>query len=150
MKKEKCKLTKNDFVLSVLSLKEGAEYKPVQVQKLFFLIDKKLEDQFNEPYFNFRPFDYGPFDKEVYQSLERLSKSGLVEIINTGNEGRRIYRLTSKGKEEGNRLSAQLSEETSKRIKILQDFVLSLSFSQLVSAIYHAFPEMAVNSVFSK
>ena len=51
---------------------ENASFTPVQVQKLFFLIDREASHFVDGPHFSFKPYDYGPFDREVYAELERL------------------------------------------------------------------------------
>jgi len=120
----------------------------VHVQKLFFLIDKRLAKESGVEYFNFQAYDYGPYDKEVYGVLNSLWYEGYIEIDHSNGSTRRIYRLTDKGQERGADLYRTLKTEVQTSIKTLVDFVRSLSFAQLVSAIYRAYPEMKANSVF--
>jgi hypothetical protein len=121
---------------------------PVQVQKLFFLIDRNMAEIIGGPVFNFQPYNYGPFDKAVYETLEALVQDGLVEIV--PERSWKSYRLTSAGQSEGEKLLAGIPDPYKAYVVNLSHFVRSLSFSQLVSAIYKQYPEMRANSVFQE
>lgn len=141
-------MDRENFVLATLaSAGEGASYTPVQVQKLFFLIDEEGFNLVGEKYFDFAPYDYGPFDKEVYDELDELSLKGLVEVQNIGQY--RKYILTEQGYKKGSENLNEFSEEISDYFKRLTSWIRPLTFQQLVRAIYDRYPEMKVNSVFS-
>jgi len=135
-----------DIVLGVLAAGEGTAHTPVQVQKLFFLIDKRLGKRISGPFFAFKPYFYGPFDRQVYVELEDLAKKGLVEVCFDG--ARRTYRLTEAGQQKGRGILATLPEEIASFIENLSSTLRQMSFGELVSAIYRAYPEMRANSVF--
>jgi len=139
-------MDRNDFVLAVFATSDGAIHTPVQVQKLFFLIDKKTSEEVGGPYFDFSPYDYGPFDIEVYNEISRLSLKEDMEIVT--NQRFKKYKLTTQGQKKGEEILNSLDEITVEYIKKLSEFVRSLSFAELVSTIYKAYPEMKVNSVF--
>ena len=107
-----------------------------------------IAKQTEGPHFNFEPYDYGPFDKQVYETLESLEGDGLVEIFEANQYGSKTYRLTNEGHRIGNEALCQLPEAVQQYIRELVKFIRSLSFAELVSAIYRAYPEMGVNSVF--
>ena len=136
------------YVLCGLTPAKGATHSPVQVQKLFFLLDKGLENFMDRPLFNFEPYDYGPFDQDVYHTLEKLAGEGLVEIDIESHGRWNTYILTPEGQQRGNELLKKLPDEVQRFIRNVSEFVRKLSFAQLVSAIYKAYPEMKVNSVF--
>ncbi len=124
----------------------GGAHSPVQVQKVLFLIDKEIPKLTGGPFFDFQPYDYGPFDKAVYDTLEELTRGGLVDAA-PGLRWRR-YRLTDTGQQEGSKILGTLDRRASDYIKKVSKFVRALSFEDLVSAIYKAYPDMKVNSVF--
>src|SRR5262249_34570030 len=99
------------------------------------------------PYFNFRPYHYGPFDSAVYVILDALRREGLLEIIGA-NTSSRAYALTGGGQKEAERLLNLQEPKARNFIVHSSEFVRSLNFSALVSAIYKAFPDMRANSVF--
>jgi hypothetical protein len=141
-------MERDDLILAALSTADGATYTPVQVQKLLFLIDRRIPRLVGGPHFNFEPYDYGPFDSTIYTELESLATIGLVEIISEPNLRWRKYRLTPEGVNRGIELLNQLDDEASTYIRALVNFVRRLSFAELVGAVYKAYPEMKVKSVF--
>lgn len=143
-------MEKKDIILAVLSAAEGVcvVHTPIQIQKLLFLIDKKIPNLINGPYFTFEPYSYGPFDVEVYNLLEELAQAEDVEIISDPNLRWAKYRLTINGQKKGEKILNTLNKKAIEYIKILSLFVRSLSFAELVSTIYKEFPEMKKNSIF--
>jgi hypothetical protein len=140
-------MDRREIVLAGLSVGNCDLFTPVQVQKLFFLIDKNIAEKINgQTFFNFEPYNYGPFDKKVYTTLEELATEGHVEMIPQGSWT--SYRLSDKGKKEGARILGSLSPKEQEYVSNVSQLVRKLSFSQLVSAIYKAYPEMQVNSAF--
>lgn len=137
------------FILAALATDPDAEFAPVQVQKLFFLLDENLSDVIARRQFSFEPYDYGPFDKAVYRELEALQGQGLVNIEQVGaSAGQRRYSLTPRGQQAGEQVLSQLPEFARQYMTDLSAWVRSLSFSRLVGSIYKAYPHMRENSVF--
>ncbi|MFA5838245.1 MAG: hypothetical protein WC837_14965 [Bellilinea sp.] len=141
-------MEKKEIVLAGLYPSDRKIFTPVQVQKLFFLLDKNISAFIDGPVFDFQPYNYGPFDKSVYCTLEELHTDGFVEIIPFNS--RSNYRLTNEGQIEAKKIFSKLDQVSRAYITNVSNFVLSLSFSELVSAIYKAYPEMRVNSVFQE
>jgi hypothetical protein len=138
-------MDRSRIVLAALAPADGAKLSPVQVQKLLFLIDKRVPRLVAGPHFNFQPYNYGPFDKRVYAELERLARRGLVDVTH----GRwPSYSLTPAGQAEGEATLAVLPPAAADFIRRATEFVRSLSFTDLVASIYRAYPEMRANSVF--
>jgi len=140
-------MTKQELLLIALSSDGTAEFSPVQIQKLIFLIEKNVAAQLGGSVFEFVPYDYGPFDSSIYEELRRLKVCGLVASVPTF-QGWEKHAVTTEGLAEGYRLAKDLPPSVYDYIKQLSIFVRSLSFGDLVSAVYKAYPEMRVNSVF--
>lgn len=144
-------MDKYSITLAALAPSNRKSYSPVQVQKLLFLIDTNIANKVDGPHYNFEPYDYGPFDSDVYSVLSDLALSGKIEIYDVPGRNWNMYKLTEIGQREGQEIFNSIKDQQSKDyIKSLSEFVRSLSFSQLVSAVYKAYPEMKVNSVFDK
>lgn len=141
-------MQRNDFVLASLSTAGRQAFSPVQVQKLFFLLDKTASPVVGGPYFSFAAYDYGPFDKEVYHAIESISELDLVRIIGSSWDRTRLYQVTDEGISVGAKYLNNFPREIKDYTQELCEWVLSLSFSELVSAIYNEYPEMRANSVF--
>lgn len=144
------RLGTRDLVLAGLSPANGLPHSPVQVQKLFFLLDRNLPSTLGAPFFSFEPYDYGPFDRAVYDELVALAADGLVEVAPSLGSRWRTYRLTSAGQMQGDEVLSRLEPAARQYIEKANSWVRSLSFTELVSAIYRAFPDMRVNSVFEE
>ncbi len=139
-------MDKKDIILATFAPANGVAHTPVQVQKLLFLIDRGIPELVGGPYYDFQPYNYGPFDVDVYNKLDILASEGYVEVI--PEQTWSSYRLTEKGQQAGDKLLSELNEKAQKFIVDASKFVRELSFVQLVTAIYKAYPEMKVNSVF--
>ena len=143
------KMKRQELMLAALSTAGQRCFSPVQVQKLFFLIDRRLAKGTGGPHFDFQPYDYGPFDQIVYQELDVLHSTGYVDVSDGSPWDPRQYSLTDSGLQKGKEILAKLESPTQSGISRLADFVRSVSFGQLVSAIYREYPETKVNSVFN-
>lgn len=139
-------MNRREIILAAFAPAKGSKYTPVQVQKLLFLIDREIPELVDGPHFNFRPYNYGPFDSSVYDELSSLAQENLVEVIPEVTWY--SYRLTDNGQIAGEALLESLQPKAKQFIQQSSDFVRSLSFAQLVSAIYKAYPDMKINSVF--
>lgn len=135
-------MTRTDYVLAVMAAARE-ELTPVQVQKLFFILDKKAAAQVGGPHFNFQPYNYGPFDAGVYRELDALIEKGLVVMTSTGSS--RQYGIAPAGSVFS---SPEMKPETRDYVHKLASWIRSLSFGQLVSAVYKEWPDMQANSIF--
>jgi uncharacterized protein YwgA len=132
--------SKSEIILNVLGLVPTEQFSPVQIQKLFFLLDKKL----GFGCFNFQAHLYGPYDKGLTDALKRMSVSGKsIDMKNI--DGLLYYQINSNSIPDTSRFLDRGKREF---IINMVSFVKSLSFKQLCMAIYNEFPDMAKNSVF--
>ena len=141
-------MDRESYVLASMSPAKMGDFSPVQLQKLFFLLDRNIAVHTGGPHFKFTPYDYGPFDSEVYKQIRELERSELVNVNSPNWQPYRTYRLTSAGQEQGQQQFVKFPSDVQGYIKDTVEFVRSASFSELVSAIYSSYPEMKVNSVF--
>jgi hypothetical protein len=142
-------MTPRDWTLLTISSGDGP-LQPVQLQKSLFIISKKFDaDKLkSDSFYPFDPYDYGPFCSDVYSDADRLEFEGLIVITRPPNSRYRQYQITEKGKEIANSLKNQLDSEVKEYLETIVKWTQSLTFNQLVSSIYAAFPEMKANSVF--
>jgi hypothetical protein len=142
-------LSRENVALVVLSLASGESFTPVQIQKGLFLASDKAAGAFDrDSRYDFQPYDYGPFDWQVYSDVEELERRGLAQINQQPGTRWRTYAATERGITEGRRLVEQLTGEQSAVLARIVNLVRSLSFNDLVSAIYRAYPRMRERSVF--
>jgi uncharacterized protein len=142
-------LSRDQITLVVLSLARDGAFTPVQIQKALFLASDKVPNAFNgNSRYNFQPYDYGPFDVRVYSDVQELERQGLAQINQQPGSRWRTYAATRAGIAEGQRLAEQLTGEQREILGRIVNLVRSLSFNDLVSAIYRAYPPMRERSVF--
>ena len=125
---------------------QNSTFTPVQLQKLFFLLDKEASHLIDGPHFNFAPYDYGPFDRVVYDTIDSLAAEGMARVESTGRY--RMYSLSTDGYKLGEGKLSELPGSARDYIEKISRWVRQLSFEQLVAAIYNRYPEMKENSVF--
>lgn len=131
-------IKEGDLIINVLSLVPEESFSPVQMQKLFFLLEKRL----GIGNFDFKAHHYGPYSRYLSAVLDFHDK---LEVIN-------INGITHYKIKESEIISDSnfLDENKRKFVVEMVKFVKSLSFKQLCMAIYKEFPDMAVNSIFFK
>lgn len=141
-------VTRQDIVLAGLAAAgQNASFTPVQIQKLFFLIDREIGALVDGPHFSFEPYDYGPFDHSVYREIEGLRAQNWTTVER--GQYTREYALTDDGYREGTGRLQQMPAVAREYLVNAARWVRSLSFSQLVSAIYQHYPDMKAKSIFS-
>jgi hypothetical protein len=138
---------RNDLVLAALASVPDAEYQPVHMQKLFFLIDENCADDIGGKKFSFSPYDFGPYDKTVYDAAEKLAGQDLVRIA--GHRSRyRTYALTPEGLAKGKALLKKLPSDVRQYIRDVVKWLLRSDFDKIVQTIYKEYPDMKRNSVY--
>ena len=123
---------------------------PAQLQKSLFLFGKNLQDIVGNTYYHFIPYNYGPFDQNVYFDAEKLSGEGLISINYTESRKWPKYFITSKGKEYAESLKQKTENKVTDYLYAVVKWTRSLTFQELIRAIYHAFPKFKSNSVFQE
>lgn len=140
-------MERKDIMLAALAAGgKGVVFSPVQVQKLFFLIDREASELVGGPHFEFVPYDFGPFDSAVYDELHELASENLVEILPSGTY--RKYILTREGYEIGAANLDRLPSNVSSYVSQVVEWMEKTSFQQLVAAIYKAYPDMKEKAIF--
>ncbi|MHA1305247.1 MAG: hypothetical protein ACTSPI_16225 [Candidatus Heimdallarchaeaceae archaeon] len=123
---------------------------PVQLQKSLFLLGKNMPNSVGDNYYYFIPYNYGPFDQTIYADAEILSEEGLISINYIHGRRWPQYFVTSNGIDYAKDLEEKAPDEAVSYLRKLVKWVRSLTFQELLRAIYHVFPEFKVNSVFQE
>lgn len=139
---------KNDVLLLALAAAPEHSLTPVQVQKIAFLVAQEARKLAPKPFYKFSAYDYGPFCPTIYEDLERFARTGLVAIDKPPSVKVRRYRLTADGLETIQPVIDEQSSPLSDYVTQATEWVTSLSFPDLVRAIYAKYPSFKKNSVF--
>lgn len=143
-------MNRDEFVLAAMAPAGTGAFSRVQIQKTLFLLDRNIGELTGGPHFDFKPYHYGPFDAEVYRVLEHLEIRGLVAIARDPRQPSPMHTLTSTGLNKGQKELASLDQQSQDYMRNTVTFVRSVTFVELLSAIYHTYPEMAANSVVAR
>ena len=135
------------WVLYALDSGKNKALSPVQLQKALFLLGEVRGADVGHNYFRFSPYHYGPFDAAIYDEADRLAARGLVHIESAPGSYR-MYRLTEAGAKAAEAAFRDVPPAALEYLRRAVAWVESLSFDDLIRAIYKAFPKMAENSVF--
>lgn len=141
-------MTRNQLVLAAMSPGRGEYFMPVQVQKMFFLLDQQIPTLIGGPHFAHKAADYGPYDPMVYETINELITQGLAVAERQSGNSYKSYRLSYEGQKQGEHLLESMGEVAREYTQGVCEFVLSCNLRELVSAIYEAYPAMRVNAVF--
>lgn len=148
-------MDKSSFVLNTFSLIPDIQLSSIQTQKLFFLIEQRLQKVCKKDVslFDFQPYYYGPFDKSLSQLLQVFVQDNIlipyavarVEYCQITICRVEYYQIN---KEKIIDTSNFLNEKIRAYIKEqLVEFVRRLSFRDLCFSVCNEFPQMAVKSI---
>ena len=141
-------MERKHWTLLTLGAANGQALTPVKMQKTLFILQRAFPDEDLENFYDFKPYNYGPFDARIYQDAEDLAEEGLVNIITPRDRNWDTYSCTNDGVIFATRLSNNIPEKVWEYLKEVVEWILPLSFSEVVSAVYATYPDMKVNSIF--
>lgn len=142
--------------MALLDACEGDEIEGrTRLQKLVFLMEQELEEDpeasLDSSDYNFIPYDYGPFSKKLYDDLDSLEDSQLIEVEEEDMEDGKVkynYRLTDQGRKWVKDQQADSSAESAQALaKALAEKYDDMVLSDLIDEVYAEYPEYAKNSV---
>jgi len=139
---------KKDITLLVIESASDEGLSPVQLQKSLFIIEQAHLPALPSDFYTFYPYDYGPFCEEVYQDTDALVEEGMVFNMSVSGQSWSKYIITPKGRSRAEELRKEINGELSAYIKETVQWVSSLTFDQLLRAIYAKYPKYSINSVF--
>lgn len=135
--------TKESVLIAIVAAAGEAGLGRAQLQKSVFLVGEEFDGALPSNFYQFRPYMYGPFAQGVYADIERLSDGPMIHTY-PGDDGRPIYRFASNAATE----MIGLTDNLNSLIRRIVEWVTSMSFDELVRAIYYLYPEQRENSVF--
>ncbi|MCK5023047.1 MAG: helix-turn-helix transcriptional regulator [Candidatus Aenigmarchaeota archaeon] len=110
-------------------------------QKLVFLLDQKINMEFD-----FKKSHFGPFSGRLYEIIDTMKKDGLMneELVENGERSKYIYSLTPKGEEvlENTEKSVKDANKIKGEIKKIEE-INTFSLENLVKYVYETYPDFA-------
>ena len=141
-------MTRKDWLLLAVSGREGTDAAPIdplRLMKTLFVAGQQL-DLDSPDFYRFVAYSYGPFAREIYPDLDQLEYEELIEAVpNPGRTWPR-YRATLAGSEYAAALVDGGGLEAGHLLAV-RDWAVSISFRDLLRAVYQQWPEFAENSI---
>ena len=139
-------IPRESWTLLALAAADGGALSPVQLQKSLFVLQKEMPAAVGTEFYQFKPYNYGPFDGAIYTDAEKLAEQNLTRIFRTDRWSE--YAATPEGIKRSNELRSQVDPKALAFLRTVVEWARSLSFSDLVRAIYAKYPEMKAKSIF--
>jgi uncharacterized protein len=139
-------------LLVFIGISNSGQLDPIRIMKGQFLIAMETPAEWlpADARYEFQPYNYGPYAPPIYTDLHELERSGLVTSRQALGQSWGYFSVTDAGKKTADAIAAAMPPQLVEYIASIRKFVTSLSFSQLLSAVYKRYPEYAVNSVFKR
>lgn len=138
---------RHDWLLQALARQRDGRLTPVQVQKIMFLMKMEAGRKVGRKFYDFEPYNYGPFCADIYRDLEMLRDKEWLVIEKQGRSWN-AYTITDQGRRAARAASKGLDDTALDYLGKVTDWVTSLSFVDLLRAIYAKYPKFKKNSVF--
>jgi uncharacterized protein len=141
-------MDKKNLILVAISLAEDGYLSPAQIQKSMFLLGKKIPSVIEEDFYKFVPYNYGPFCREIYDDIDELENQGLVKFIRPLGQKWHDYSITKQGRDCIEGIGKSGDKKDINYFSKLISWVKSVSFKELLMAIYREYPEYKEKSIF--
>ncbi len=135
--------SREDILIAIVEAAGHHGLDRLQLQKSVFLVGEEFNGKLPTNFYQFRPHSYGPFAPTVYSDIERLCDGPLVNVAYDSRNRPRYSQEPSVKSD-----MPRLSEELASGVQDIVDWVTSMSFDELVRAIYYLYPEQQKNSQF--
>lgn len=135
----------------LLFISSGSEQlDPIRVMKGLFVFTMEAPDAWlpRDARYDFVPYSYGPYSSQISSDLDYFASIGHLNAIRPQGRSWKYYSISDKGKVLTEQLASSFKPEALNYLRQLREYILKLSFRQLLDAVYTKYPEYAVNSVF--
>ncbi|MDE2945990.1 MAG: hypothetical protein OXT05_02735 [Chloroflexota bacterium] len=137
-------MNRSDILLAIIAAAGERNFSRVYVQKVVFLVSEEYNGKLPEDFYEFDKYHYGPFSSEVYRDAEMLNDLGCISIKYGADRRDDLYMIEQDCYLDDIQLPADLKRYIADTV----DWVIDMSFAELVRAIYLLFPEYRENSRF--
>jgi hypothetical protein len=144
------KPTRADWPLLALHAAEDGVLTPVQMQKVLFLLDKQAHELLGAGFYRFEAYNYGPFASQIYSDLNEHARDGKIIFDEAPGKTWNKYVITPLGEVRVAEVIDSVEDNLIEYLEVIVAWAKSLRFSELVGAIYKAYPTYAKNSIFSR
>lgn len=138
-------VSRSDILLAIIAAADERKFTRVYVQKVAFLVSEEFKGRLPENFYQFDKYHYGPFSRDVYLDAEMLNDMGCISIKNGADRRDDLYMIENDCYLDDIQLPAELITYIENTV----DWVIDMSFPEMLRAIYLLFPEYRENSRFA-
>ena len=138
-------MKRSDVLLMVLTAAGGVPFNLTQIIKALYIVQQEAPDLLDEFPYVFRAGDYGPTCDTIFFDLHELSDNGLVLSTVKGNL---LWAASVKGADLARNWFTHLPGSKVDYLKQVSEFVLGLSFVELIAAVCKKYPVICENLIF--
>ncbi|MBI4480044.1 MAG: hypothetical protein HY651_08490 [Acidobacteria bacterium] len=144
------KMTGPQKLLLLFLAAKQAKIDPIRIMKGQFILAKETPAAWlpAEMRYEFVPYSFGPCSFQIYSDLDWLEHQNLITAAEVPDQSWKYYVTAAVGNQEVQRLRTDLGHELVNYIAEVRNFVDSLDFRSLLTAVYRKYPDYAVKSVF--
>jgi hypothetical protein len=145
-------LTKTQISLLLFFQDSERKVDPIRIMKGIFIFSMEAPETWfpKDERYSFIPYSYGPWSRHVDADLESLRLKGLLKTSQAPGKTWSYYSLSEAGKSVAKELENSLDPKAVSYLHQIREFVLRLSFRNLLDTVYARYPDYAVNSVFKR
>jgi len=136
------------WMLLAISSSVNGTLSPVQLQKSLFIFGQEKKKEVGSSFYKFDPYHYGPFSQAIYTDAAALDVDGYIQIVQIPSRSWPEYTITKAGLDKASELREVVPKKDYKYLSEVVNWAKSLSFADLLRAIYEQYPAFKKNSVF--
>ena len=137
-------VSRSDILLAIIAAADGKELSRVQLQKVAFLVSEEFKGRLPADFYTFDKHNYGPFCIDIYNDTEMLLYWGRIRTKSGAERRFDTYSIAEQIEFHG----FQFEEDVKRYIKDTVAWVVDMSFSELVRAVYLLYPDFLERSKF--
>jgi uncharacterized protein YwgA len=141
-------LDRSEWLLLALRSARRHRLTAVKLQKSLFVLGERRGEAVGDDYYQFRPYHYGPFSADIYHDADSLANKGLLQVDTSRGQSMREYVLTEEGERAADASARRAPKMAREYLEAVVAWAQPLRFDELVRAVYEAFPETRINSIF--
>ena len=143
-------VSKKDWMLLAIDSSNDGTLSPVQLQKSLFIFGQVKKKAVGRYFYKFEPYHYGPFSQVIYSDAAALEADGHIQVSRTPSRTWPEYTITKAGLERAEGIQKAVLKEDYRYLFNVVNWAKSLSFAELLRAIYEKYPAYKKNSVIQR
>lgn len=135
---------RSDILLAIIAAAGDKGLNRVQLQKVAFLVSDEFGGRLPDDFYAFGKHKFGPYSDDIRADTEMLLYWGCIRAEQGVEQQRGRYSIVDRCDSD----TVNIASDIRQYIKETVDWVIDMSFGEVVRAVYRLYPEYRDNSVF--